>query len=388
MSDSQQKTPYWRLSGFYLFYFASLGAFLPYWSVYLKSLGFNPEEIGELIALVMATKILSPNIWGWIADHTGRRMAIVRIGCFFAVLCFAGVFIGQGYWWLVLVMLAYSFFWNAALPQFEATTFTHLGDHSHRYSSIRLWGSIGFIVSVSALGPVLDHFGTGLLPAIVLLLLGGIWLVSMTVPEQSVGHLQLNHEPLLQVLKRPEVVSLLLVCFLMQASHGPYYTFYTIYMESNGYSRGLVGQLWALGVVAEVGIFLLMQNLVIRHGLRKLLLASLALATIRWLLIGFFVQNLPVMIFAQTLHAASFGVYHASAIQLIHRFFTGKHQGKGQALYSSMSFGAGGALGSLFSGYTWDTAGASITFAIAALFSLTGFAVAWFGIKQRRVPAV
>jgi PPP family 3-phenylpropionic acid transporter len=383
MSDSQQNTPYWRLSGFYLFYFASLGAFLPYWAVYLKSLRFTPQEIGELIAVVMATKILSPNIWGWIADHTGRRMAIVRMGSLLALLCFAGVFISHSYWWLVLVMLAYSFFWNAALPQFEATTFTHLGDHSHRYSNIRLWGSIGFIVSVSALGPVLDYLGAGLLPTIFLLLLGGIWIVSLSVPEQSAGYFQLDHEPLLQVLKRPEVVSLLLVCFLMQASHGPYYTFYTIYMESNGYSRGLVGQLWALGVVAEVGIFLLMQNLVIRYGLRKLLLASLALATIRWLLIGFFVQDLPVMIFAQTLHAASFGVYHASAIQLIHQFFTGRHQGKGQALYSSMSFGAGGALGSLFSGYTWDTAGASITFAIAALFSLTGFAVAWFGIKQR-----
>ena len=68
---------YWRLSGFYLFYFATLGALVPYWSLYLKSLDFSVTEIGELTAILMATKIVAPYVWGWIADHTGRRIAIV-----------------------------------------------------------------------------------------------------------------------------------------------------------------------------------------------------------------------------------------------------------------------------------------------------------------------
>ena len=123
---------YWRLSGFYFFYFASLGALIPYWGLYLKSLGFGVVEIGELVAIIMATKIIAPNIWGWIADHTGRRMRIVRIACLLATLSFAGVFIGHGYWLLVLVMSLFSFFWNAALPQFEATTLNHLGTETHR----------------------------------------------------------------------------------------------------------------------------------------------------------------------------------------------------------------------------------------------------------------
>jgi len=53
---------YWRLSGFYFFYFASLGALVPYWGLYLRTLGFNVVEIGELIAIIMATKIVAPNI--------------------------------------------------------------------------------------------------------------------------------------------------------------------------------------------------------------------------------------------------------------------------------------------------------------------------------------
>lgn len=374
--------PYWRLSFFYLFSFASLGAFLPYWSLYLQSLTFTPTQIGELIAGVMATKIVSPNIWGWIADHMGKRMVVVRLGSLLTILLFFGVYLSQDFWWLMLVMLGFSFFWNAVLPQFEAATFTHLGENIHRYSSIRLWGSIGFILTVAGLGPVLDKYGAAFLPGILIILFIAIWLMSLAVPERHADHAHLPHEPMLNVLKRPEVAALLVVCFLMQASHGPYYTFYTIYMESHGYSHSLIGQLWALGVVAEVGVFIVMHSLIGRFGLRNLLLTSLALATLRWVLIGLSVEYLSLMLLAQLLHAASFGVYHAVAIQLIHRFFMGKHQGKGQALYSSMSFGAGGALGALYSGYTWSSIGATMTFLIAAAISACGFIVAWVGIRK------
>lgn len=369
--------PYWRLSAFYLVYFASLGAMVPYWSLYLKSVGFSAAEIGELIAVIMATKIISPNIWGWIADHTGKRMLIVRLGCLLALVAFTGVFFSSGYWWLAAVMLAYSFFWNAALPQFEATTMSHLGDAPHRYSAVRLWGSVGFILAVAGLGAVLETQGAGLLPAVLLALLAGIWGMSMLVPERAAGHLLLDHEPLHKVLMRREVLVLLAVCLLNQASHGPYYTFYSIYLENHGYSRSLIGQLWALGVLAEVGLFLVMHRLVPRFGLRNLLLASMGLTALRWLLVALFVDSLTMLMLAQTLHAASFGIYHAVAIQLIHRYFTGRHQGRGQALYSSISFGLGGAIGALYAGYAWEGLGATTCFLIATGTSMASLLVAW-----------
>lgn len=372
--------PYWRLSGFYFFYFASLGALLPYWGLYLKSLGYDITAIGNVMAIIMATKIISPNIWGWIADHTGRRMAIVRIGSLCAALAFAGVFFQDGFVWLAIVMMLFSFFWNAALPQFEATTFNYLGDNAHRYSSIRLWGSIGFIVTVWGLGSVMQGQGIQLLPWILFGLFAAIWINSLLVPEEAAGHLPLDHTPLRKILSQPHVLGLLLVCFLLQAGHGPYYTFYSIYMKSHGYSLSQIGGLWALGVIAEVIVFLWMHRLVPKFGLRNLLLASLLLAVVRWLLIGLFPEHLSVMLLAQCLHAATFGIFHAAAIQLIHTYFRGKHQGKGQALYSSLSFGAGGALGSFYSGYVYDYFGALQMFVIAAAISLLAFFIAWYSI--------
>jgi PPP family 3-phenylpropionic acid transporter len=373
--------PYWRLSGFYFFYFASLGALVPYWGLYLKSLGFSANDIGIFMAIVIGTKIVSPNIWGWIADHMGKRMLIVRIGCLLAAIAFAGVFISSNYWWLVAVMIFFSFFWNAALPQFEATTFNYLGDRTHRYSSIRLWGSVGFIIAVVVLGSVLEQQSAAVLPFALVILFVGIWLMSMLVPEHAAKHLVVDHVPMLYILKRPQVVALLVACFLMQMSHGPYYTFYSIYLEEHNYSRSLIGQLWSLGVIAEVGVFLGMHLLVPKLGLRFLLLLALALTVIRWILVGYFVDTLWILIVAQTLHAASFGIYHACAIELIHRYFPNRHQGKGQALYSSISFGAGGAVGSLYSGALWESAGAHVAFTVAAIVALLAFVISWVWIR-------
>ncbi|WJW74522.1 MFS transporter [Thiohalobacter sp. IOR34] len=371
--------PYWRLSGFYFFYFASLGALVPYWSLYLKALGFGGAEIGELIAILMATKLVAPNVWGWIADHSGRRMAIIRSASLLSVLAFAAVFWSHGYWPLALVMAGFSFFWNASLPQFEAVTLSHLGSSTHRYSSIRLWGSIGFILAVAGLGPLLDRFGAGLLPGVLLGLFAAIWVASLGVPEAPTAVHHREHEPLRRVLRRREVWVLLLVCFLMQASHGPYYTFYTLYMEEAGYSRGQIGQLWALGVIAEIGVFLVMHRWLPRFGARRLLLSSLLLTTLRWLLIGAFPDRLPLVLLAQSLHAASFGIYHAVAIHLVHRLFVGRNQGRGQALYSSLSFGAGGAAGSLAAGYVWAGVGHAATYYAAALLSGAALLLAWRG---------
>lgn len=353
---------------------------LPYWGLYLESLGFKPAQIGELMALVMATKIISPNVWGWIADHTGKPMAIVRLGSLAAAVAFSAVFFGHSFLWLAIVMTVFSFFWNASLPQFEATTFSHLGDQTHRYSSIRLWGSIGFILAVTILGFIFEAVGIGALPAILLTLMIGIWLMSLLVPERESAVVS-SHLPLRDVLRRPEVIALLVVCFLMQASHGPYYTFYSIYLEDHGYSRTLIGWLWALGVIAEVLVFMCMHRLVPRFGLRNIFLASLLCAALRWALIGWYVDSLPIMIFAQTLHAASFGIYHAVSIQLIHQYFTGRNQGRGQALYSSLSFGAGGAVGSLYSGYMWSSAGPLATYFLAAIIAAAAFLVAWRSVR-------
>jgi len=369
--------PYWRLSGFYFFYFALLGALVPYWGLFLRGRGFDAVAIGELMAILMATKVVAPNIWGWLGDHLGHRMRIVRLASLLSLLVFCGMFWAQSFWAIALVVALYSFFWNASLPQFEVVTFSYLKELAPRYARIRVWGSIGFIVTVIVLGWLVEWRGAEILLPSVLFIFVAIWLSALLVRDPDPEPHPQHQQSLAQILKKPAIIGFFVSVFLMQASHGPYYAFYSIFMTDHGYTETLIGQLWALGVLAEVGLFVVMHHLLERFGARRVLVFSLLAAALRWLLIGGFADSLASLVIAQLLHAATFGTFHAAGIHLVQHYFRGRHKGRGQALYSSVSFGAGGAVGSLSSGYAWEGLGPAMTFGTASMLAVLGAFVAW-----------
>lgn len=381
--------PYWRLSGFYFFVFVTVGILLPYWALYLKSIGMDSRQIGILSSIIVFSKIFITYFWGWIVDHTGKRIRVIQIASLLSAVSFIAAVFVRDFYALALTLFLFSLFWSAILPQIEAATLAHLGKATDAYTSIRVWGSIGFIAAVWLLGEVFDLVTIDFVPLFILVSIVIVWLVSIAIPEQPVPAYEHPHARIRSVLFTPQVIALLTVCFLMLLSHGPYYTFYSIYLEDHGYTRSFIGQMWALGVIAEVVLFLGMQYLFRSFSLKLLMLISLALAVLRWLLIGYFVDDKVVVILAQLLHAASFGSYHAVAILYIHRLFHGRLQGRGQALYSSISFGAGMALGSLLSGYAWDRLGAETCFTAAAAAAFLGLIIAacWLNDQARRDTA-
>lgn len=383
-NTATRPVPYWRLSRFYFFYFAVLGAMLPYWSLYLKELGFGAKAIGWLTAILTCTRIIAPNIWGWLADRTGQRLKIVRIGSGLGFLFFLGMFVAREFAILALVVFCFSFFWNAILAQFEVITLGHLARQRNTYSHIRLWGSIGFIAAVSLVGVIFDFINILYLPYVIAFFMLMIWISSLSVSESSIDLQQEQKRGLLGILKQPAVLAFFATAFLLQVSHAPYYVFFSFYLEELHYTRAVIGQLWALGVLAEVIIFLYMHRIMQRFSLRDITLFSLIITTIRWLLIGYYSESLPWLIVAQCMHAFSFGTLHAAAIELVHRFFRGGHDGQGQAIYSATSFGAGGALGAGLSGYLWADFGAVSTFNVSAAASAIALLIAfvWFRSKQ------
>ena len=154
-----QPIPYWRLSGFYFFHFAFIGAFAPYWGLYLKSLSFSAFQIGILMSLLHVTRIFAPAAWGWLADHTGKRVVIVQVAAAAGLISYCGVFFGESFAWLFIIMALMSFFWSASLPLIEATTLSYLGEGTAQYGRIRVWGSVGFIFAVTGIGYMLDALG-------------------------------------------------------------------------------------------------------------------------------------------------------------------------------------------------------------------------------------
>lgn len=371
-----------HLSAWYFWYFAFVGVFQPYFSLYLQSIAFSAGRIAILMSVGQVIRLVGPLFWGWLADRAGQRTKIVIISTGVAWVSFSAVFLTQDFVGLLLSLILLHFFWSASLPLVEALTLGHLAEHPERYGHIRLWGSVGFVFAVMAMGWLLDIASISLLLQVgwALLLVtavSALWLKE-AAPRATHG------SPSMRVaLSQPKVVFLLGAGLFMIAAHGALYIFYSIYLVAHGYDKLVVGLLWTLGVVAEIGVFLYMPGIAQWISLRRLLLACFALAVMRFMLIGWQVDNLGVLLFAQCLHGATFGAHHVATMAALNRWFSSAQQARAQAIYGSVAYGIGGLLGGLIAGVLWESVGPAMTFGTSALFALIGFFLVWYGIPAR-----
>lgn len=373
---------HWRLSRFYFSYYFFVGAFVPYWGLYLQAEQFSAADIGILMSLFQISRIFAPNFWGWLADHSGKRARWIKLTSFLGLCGFVAVFWAHGFFALFLVMAALSMFTSSTLPLAESLTLAHLASsNGGHYSRIRMWGSLGFVAAAVILGFVIDIAGIRSLLWFLLAVQMSLFLLAYTLPEPKVVAHAHDHFSIWQVICQPNVIALLVGCSLMVTAHGVLYNFYSIYLSAHGYSKGLIGLLWAVGVVCEIGIFMLMPKIMARFSLKAILIVSLALAVVRFSLIGLAIDHLWLLILAQTLHAATFGSFHAASIEVITQFFKGRHQAKGQAIYNSVAYGVGGTIGGVAGGYALQYLGGELTFMLAAIFPLVGLAVIGLGLK-------
>ena len=372
---------HWRLSRFYFFYYFFVGSFVPYWGIYLQSENFSPSSIGILLSLFQISRIVAPNFWGWLADHSGHRVKWIKLTSFLGLIGFIGVFWAKGFFWIFLVMSALSLFTSSTLPLAESLTLAHLATTDGHYSRIRLWGSIGFIVASLFLGYLIDLQGINILLWVLLITQAIIFFLSNTIPEAKEIHHKKNDLPIWKIIKTPSVVALLIGCTLMVSAHGVLYNFYSIYLKEHGYSSATIGWLWAVGVICEIFIFMLMPKILRRYSLKTILLLSLFLGVIRFILIGASPNHFYLLLIAQMFHAATFGSFHAASIEAIAYFFKGRNQSRGQAIYNSVAYGIGGTIGGLGGGYLIQYLGGQLGFMIAAISPLIGFVVIWYGLK-------
>ena len=377
-------TLHWRLSRFYFFYYFFVGLFTPYWGLYLQDLKFDAVEIGILLSLFHFSRIIAPNFWGWLADHTGQRAKWIRLSSFLGVLGFFGVFWADSFYLMFFTMMAMSIFTSSTLPLAESLTLSHLSasKENNTYSRIRLWGSVGFIVAAFFLGYLIDLFSIKILVWALLLAQLTIFILTFYIPEKKEQIIYPVKRSILKVIKNREVIAMLLGSGLMVSSHGLLYNFYSIFLTDNSYSSFTIGALWSIGVISEILIFLLMPKILTKINLKKILLISLALAILRFFLIGNFVNNIYIIVIAQILHAATFGSFHVASIQIIEYFFNKDHHARGQSIYNSITYGVGGAIGGMGGGLMINAYGASHTFMLSALLPLLGFIVIYFGLKN------
>ncbi len=370
-----------QLAGGYFWYFAALGVFVPYWPLYLAGRGFDAVQIGLVMGVFAGMRIIGPPLYAERADASGRPLALLQAAGLATVACVVAFPVLHSLWAVALALAAYSVLWNGFMAVYDAHVLQRLGDDAGRYGLLRLWGSLGFIATSVLAGMWFEHAGLASLPWLLALLVGITAASLAGLPDARAQRSAGVGAPLRTALRDPRVRTFLAVSFLMLASHGAYYNFFSLYLERFGYARATIGLLWAWAVAAEIGLFLLAPRLMLRWPLQRLMVVALVAAAVRWVALAAWPDRVAVVFAAQALHLASFGLFHLCAVALVQALFPRAAAARGQALYGSVSYGAGGVAGAWLSGWLWREVAPQAAFLAGAALAL---AAAWLVAARLR----
>lgn len=365
---------FYSFSFAYFTYFSVLALVVPFLAVFLDGRGFNSREIGELLAIFTATKIIGPTMWANAADKSGNLKGIIQLGALLALLVFSLLFYVQSYWPIAFVLAVFSLFWTGIQPQLEVMTLASIRRSAHIYARIRLWGSIGFIITVTLAGEILVTYHSEAFVLMGWLILLALFISSCLLKQKSRASIVpvSSADAIASRLKEHSFVLFFIAGLLLQLSFGAYYSFFALYLRDLGYPSLSIGLFISLGAVAEIGIFVVAGRLYQRYGPRLLLSFSLLATGVRWYITGHFADTALILFVAQLIHAASFGLYHTASIQYLQQHFSVKQQNRAQAIYIAGVYGIGGALGAYLAGVFWNNGvGATLTFELAAYCSLS-----------------
>lgn len=358
----------------YLFYLGHLGIIAPYLGVFLDGRGLSSESIGQLVAIMTVSRLIAPNLWASLADKSGKGLLIIRIGSFIALMSFLMLFVLQGFWGIALGLILSIGFWTSILPQLEQLALATMQGDSTRYSRVRLWGSVGFIMMSVVCGILIDWRGSEMIlwcSSAMLACLFGVSHFLSQPPQQA--QVVKKGGSIWKLVSGKSFIFFILAMMLLQMSFGPYYSFFALYMRDLGFSGQQTGWIISLGVAAEIVLFLIAGKLLGKMGIKNALMLCLFATSIRWMILAMWPSSLVLLLSSQLIHALSFAFAHTAAIQFVHQYFGEQFQSRGQALYVSISYGLGGAIGSFIAGQLWlQGAGAFTTWMVAATLSFLG----------------
>jgi PPP family 3-phenylpropionic acid transporter len=376
-----------RLSSSYFWYFAILGLIIPFLPVFLDAKSFSSIEIGEILAIITATKIIGPTFWAFAADKSGKQLTIIRSGALLALLSFSLLFWLNGYWPVVFCLAIFSLFWTAVLPQLEVLTLNSIRRSAKIYARIRLWGSVGFIFLAVIAGDLIERYSADAFTYLGVIVLAGLFLSSMKLhPAKKTKNPVQQIEKISDKIFSRSFIFFFLAGLMLQMSFGPYYGFFALYLRELAYPGFAVGIFITISVLAEILIFIYASIFFRYFRLKTLLAISILLTSLRWFMTGSFADVIWVLVLVQCIHALSFGLYHSVSIQFIHQHFNHDQQNRGQAIYIGGVYGLGGAIGAYIAGIVWQGGqGSELAYNLAASAAFIGFVLVLFMQDKQQV---
>ena len=360
--------PFSWLSLFLIAIYFVYGAYVPIWSLWLETKGISAEQIGLLIGLGLGIRFAGNLLIMGRANRASLVIPTCRYLAVLSLLCYLGFYWVDSFWALLALMLLANFIYPTLLPLSEALAARMMLQVKLDYGKVRLWGSAAFIVGSTLVGALVQHYGASwVLHAMILglLLLTGLsWLPMAPAPQDAPS--SGNKIGFRSLLTDRSFLIFLLVVSLLQGSHAAYYGFSALYWKAHGYAENVIGYLWALGVMAEIGMFALSRRLLKGFSYQQLFFIGGLGCVLRWTLLAN-TTELAWLLVAQLLHAVTFCVSHLGAIRYMTQQLPAEQVIPAQTLYAAFPAGVVMALLTAVAGFGYQQVQGQVFWLMAML---------------------
>ena len=364
-----------RLKLFYIVYFASLAAFLPFLAVYLQGKGLDFGRIGIILAVFSITGVAIQPMWGYVSDKLlGKRrtLMVLLLGATAAALGFNGAYTFAS---ILAVMLIFVFFQSPAAMVLDSLVYELAEDNpGMQYGRFRLMGSFGFAVGALAMGQFVTSAGVSRIFWVFgALSLVGVLILSGIRSDKRDSHAPLRIEDVGRVLGDRRVIFFLIAAGILNISIGSNNSYLPVLILSTGGSLSHVGLMSFLIAMVELPFFFNGDRLILRYGPLRMLMVSGVIYAGRFFIVSTLDSFIPVMA-VQLVQGISFAFYMVSSMHYLNSVVPANMKATAMTVFGAVTV-FGNFLGNMFGGQIIESTGVFVLFKVLAAVSLLSCAV-------------
>jgi PPP family 3-phenylpropionic acid transporter len=339
-----------------------------YFNIYFQDAGLDSFQIGLVNAIPRIFALLLMPFWGFLTDyfHENKKVLFITLtGTLLTVIFFPQT---TSFKILMLLMFFYTLFQNPIIPLSDSLLLDYLGDNSNRYGKFRLWGSAGYMLSVSVMGYFLEATSSANLFYVyaVILILSMFLLKFLPKSEREIE--VLNPGDFKKIFKKRRLLYFLFFVFILQTAMNANYSYFPLYIVAHGGGEFLIGVALTVSSASEILAFFFSDRIIKGNKFSSIIVIISIGFIIRWLLLSFFPFT-PIILFSQLLHSITFGLFFAVGVDYVDKISGEKFRATGQNLYAGVFMGLSAISGSLIGGKIYQLSGGESMYFFWALVS-------------------
>ncbi len=367
----------------YFGYYMALGSLSPYMALYFQRSGLSGIQIGSLAALIPVVTSLTAIPWGAAADRYRAHRRILGLALSLTPISVFLLSRAVDYSVMIPLVVLYALMVAPIVPLLDSSALEATKGRVLTYGQLRVAGSVGWIVSVSLVGFMIQSFGIHWLFYCYIAFMGLTFIYVQLRPPVS-GSV---HAPvwmnLRALLADPSVTYFLLSIFLVTIGSGAVMNFFSLYMDGIGAAEGIIGLAWAVAAISEIPVMIYSGLLMRRVGSAGLLKIAFFTYAARWLLFSF-IRDPGWALVVQVLHGLSFAAFLTAGVTYLNERTPPGLTTTAQAVFNVVSFSLASIFGALLGGYLYDLAGMAAMLRVLSLLTISGLALFCLTSQTRR----